>query len=87
MGMIINWLDFVRGLLRTGFNGILVVSFLGALTAWLVRAKHVSPFGGVGRFARSVLDPLIAPVEARIIRAGGSARSAPWWALVFVFLA
>jgi YggT family protein len=87
MGTIINWLDFVRGLLRTGFNVILVVSFAGALIAWLVRAKHVSPFGGLARFARSVLDPLIEPVEARIIRAGGSAQSAPWWALVFVFLA
>lgn len=87
MGTLIGWLDVLRAALRAGFNVILVLSFIGALIAWLVRAKKVSPFGALGRFSRSALDPLIAPVESRIIRAGGGTQSAPWWAFVFVFLA
>lgn len=51
---------------------------------WLVRTRRLSPFGGVARFFRSSVDPLLAPVERTVVRAGGSPASAPWWALVFV---
>jgi YggT family protein len=33
---------------------------------------------------RTSVDPLMAPVERRILRAGGLPSSAPWWTLVFV---
>ena len=51
---------------------------------WLVRTRRLSPFGAVARFFRSSVDPLLAPVERRVVRAGGTPASAPWWALVFV---
>ena len=38
----------------------------------------------VARFFRGSVDPLLAPVERTIVRAGGMPTSAPWWALVFV---
>ena len=51
---------------------------------WLVRTRRVSPFNPVARFFRGSVDPLIAPVERRVVRAGGNPASAPWWALVAV---
>ncbi len=53
---------------------------------WLVRTRRISPFGPVARFFRRVVDPLIVPVERRVVRAGGLPASAPWWAFVVVVL-
>ena len=33
------------------------------------------------------VDPLLEPVERRVVRAGGLPTSAPWWALVVVVVA
>ena len=54
------------------------------LLDWLVRTRRISPFSPIARFSRSVVDPLIAPVERSVVRAGGLPTSAPWWALVAV---
>lgn len=51
---------------------------------WAVRARRISPFSRVARFFRATVDPLIAPVERRVVRAGGMPTAAPWWALVAV---
>ena len=79
-------LDTLLGILR-------VVVFVVAAAAlvifgidWLVRTRRISPFGAVARFFRRVVDPMIAPVERRVVRAGGLPASAPWWALVVVVL-
>jgi YggT family protein len=79
-------LDAVLDILR-------VVVFIVAAAAlvifgidWLVRTRRISPFGAVARFFRRVVDPLIVPVERRVVRAGGLPASAPWWALVVVVL-
>ena len=53
---------------------------------WLVRTRRISPFGPVARFFRASVDPLLAPVERRVVRAGGTPASAPWWALVVVVI-
>jgi YggT family protein len=55
-----------------------------ALVDWLVRTRRVSPFGPIGRFSRRTFDPLMRPVERRIVRAGGQPSNAPWWALAVV---
>jgi YggT family protein len=52
-----------------------------AVLDWLVRTRRINPFSGVGRFTRQYIDPLLAPVERRVVRAGGLPASAPWWAL------
>lgn len=87
MGAIIGLLDMTIAALRTGLNVVLVAALFAATLAWLVRTRKVSPFSALARFSRSVLDPLIDPIERRIVRAGGTTASAPWWALVFVLLA
>jgi YggT family protein len=55
-----------------------------ALLAWLVRTRRLNPFGGPARLVRRVADPLFAPVERRILRAGGVPTHAPWWGLAAV---
>lgn len=50
----------------------------------LVRSRRINPFNPVARFFRRTVDPLLAPVEQRVVRAGGNPVSAPWWALVVV---
>ncbi len=52
-----------------------------AVTDWLVRSRRLSPFGAVARFFRKYVDPLLAPVERKVVRSGGLPASAPWWAL------
>lgn len=55
-----------------------------ALVDWLARTRRINPFGPVAQFMRKVVDPVMLPVERRIVRAGGQPSSAPWWTLVFV---
>ena len=49
---------------------------------WAVRTRRINPFNRVARFFRDRIEPLMAPVERMIVRAGGSPASAPWWAIV-----
>ena len=54
------------------------------LVDWAVRTRRLSPFGGVARFFRGRVDPLMLPVERVVVRAGGSPSAAPWWSLAAV---
>ena len=75
--------DF-RALARYAVFGSLVLSAAIALASWLVRARHVSPFGALGRMLRAVSDPVIRPVEGRLVRLGGNPVNAGWWLVVVV---
>lgn len=56
------------------------------LVDWLARTRRISPFGRAARWTRSTVDPLLAPVERRVLRAGGNPQQTPWWTLVAVVL-
>ena len=64
--------------------GAFAVSLLVALAGWLVRTRRISPFGAPGRALRAASDPLIRPVETRLVRAGGNPVHAGWWLVVGV---
>jgi len=70
--------------LRLAVFAAAVIAGTACLLSWLVRTRRVSPFSPVARFVRRAVDPLIAPMERRVVRAGGVPTSAPWWALVLV---
>jgi len=55
-----------------------------AVVDWAVRTRRISPFSGIARFCRRVVDPMLVPVERTVVRAGGRPASAPWWMLVAV---
>ena len=50
-----------------------------ALTHWAVRSRRITPFGAWPRFMRRVSDPVLLPLERRVVRAGGSPQDAPLW--------
>src|SRR5687767_4806459 len=79
-------IDALLGVLRVVIFVIAAVALVVFTVDWLVRTRRVSPFGAVARFFRRVIDPLIVPVERRVVRAGGLPASAPWWALVVIVL-
>jgi YggT family protein len=70
--------------LKTAFLAIAVVLAVICLLDWAVRTRKISPFNGVARFFRSTVDPFIAPVERKVVRAGGTPATAPLWALAAV---
>jgi len=54
---------------------------LGAFAAMAVQARRLNPFGRAARAVRACTDPLLAPIERRLLRAGGNPQNAPWWLL------
>jgi YggT family protein len=76
--------DAAVQVLKTVLLWIAVV--LAAICAldWAVRTRKISPFNAIARFCRSTVDPLIAPIERKVVRAGGTPASAPLWALAAV---
>src|SRR3989441_5959492 len=70
--------------LRYVVFGAFAASVLVALASWLVRTRRISPFGALGRTFRTASDPLIRPIETRLVRAGGNPVHAGWWLVVAV---
>jgi YggT family protein len=74
-------------LLRWVLLALGALAAAGAAIAWGVRTRRLNTFGWAGRVARRWVDPLLAPVERLVLRAGGHPASAPWWWLVGVLVA
>ena len=71
-------------ILKTILLWIAVVFAAICALDWAVRTRKISPFNAIARFCRSTVDPLIAPIERKVVRAGGTPASAPLWALAAV---
>jgi YggT family protein len=76
--MIFDTLDLVARVLVVA---ALVYASVVALTHWAVRSRRITPFGAWPRFVRRLSDPVVVPLERRIVRAGGSPQDAPLWLL------
>jgi YggT family protein len=72
------------GIVRLALFWVAVVVASVALVDWLVRTRKINPFGPIARFFRKWVDPMLAPIERRLVRSGGQPSAAPWWALVVV---
>src|SRR3989442_15859231 len=55
------------------------LSVLVACASWLVRARHVSPFGALGRMLRAERDPVIRPGEGGLVGLGRNPVDHGWW--------
>ena len=62
----------------------LVYASVVALTHWATRSRRINPFGRFAKFGRRISDPVIQPLERRILRAGGNPQNAPYWLLGIV---
>ncbi len=79
-------LDTLLGLVKIALLVLAGVLALFCILDWAVRTRRVNLFGGVARFARSKIDPFLAPIERRVVAAGGLPSSAPLWALAAVVI-
>jgi YggT family protein len=79
------------GLLYTVVRGVVIVALayasLVALTHWAVRSRRLNAFGAWPRFMRRLSDPVLQPVERRVIMSGGNPQNAPLWLLAVVIAA
>jgi YggT family protein len=78
--------DAVIVILRTVLLSVAVVFGAICILDWAVRTRKISPFNAIARFCRSTVDPIIAPIERRVVRAGGTPAAAPLWALAAVVI-
>jgi YggT family protein len=67
---------------------ILALSYASivAVTHWAVRTRRINPFGAWPRFNRRISEPILLPLERRVIRAGGSPQDASLWLLGLVIV-
>jgi len=86
MDTFLSGADAVILILRTALLSIAVVFAVICLLDWAVRTRKISPFNAVARFCRSTVDPIIAPIERRVVRAGGTPAAAPLWALAAIVI-
>jgi YggT family protein len=75
-------------LLYTAIRALVVLALayasIVALTHWAVRSGRIEPFGAWARFVRRLSDPVLQPLERRVIRSGGNPQNAPYWLLGIV---
>jgi YggT family protein len=76
--------DIAELIARRAVLALAVLSAVVFGSDWLVRTRRINPFNPVARFFRRTLDPLMAPVERRVIRSGGNPATAPWWTFAVV---
>lgn len=70
--------------LRAALLSIAILFGVICVLDWAVRTRKISPFNALARFCRATVDPFIAPIERKVVRAGGTPASAPLWALAAV---
>ena len=78
--------DQILGAIRFALAVIAGIFAVFCLIDWLVRTRRVNLFGSLARFSRSKIDPVLEPIERKVVRAGGNPTSAPLWALAAVVI-
>jgi len=53
------------------------VAAVAALAAMAVHARRINPFGRAGQWIRRLTDPLLVPIERRLLRTRFDPRYAP----------
>ena len=86
MDVFLSGASAVSQVLRLALLSIAIVFGVICILDWAVRTRKISPFNAVARFCRSTVDPFIAPIERKVVRAGGNPAAAPLWALAAVVI-
>lgn len=87
MSTVLGVFDSTYSILRVAFLVLAIVFGVLCIVDWLVRTRRVNPMGSIGRFARRSIEPILAPIERRVVRAGALPTNAPIYALVAIVLA
>ena len=86
MGSGLALFDQILGAVRFVVVAVAAVFAVFCVIDWLVRTRRVNLFGSLARFARSKIDPILEPIERKVVRAGGNPVSAPLWGLAAVVI-
>lgn len=62
-----------------------VLAAAAALAALAVQRRTLNPFGRPARLIRRLTDPLLLPIERRLLRTGLNPQHAPWWLVGMTF--
>lgn len=73
-------------LLKLAVLAAFVFASLLALASWAVRSGRLSPFGRLARLARRLGDPVLRPLERRLVRGGANPQDAPLWLFWIVLI-
>ncbi len=65
--------------LRIAIAAAFLFTLIVAVTHWLVRERKLAAFGVWARTVRRVSDPVLQPIERRLVRSGGNPQQAPVW--------
>jgi YggT family protein len=84
--MLITYAAFMDVVARI-LLGLGVIAGLVCVVDWAIRARKISPFNAVARFFRRSVDPMMRPMESRIVRFGGQPASAPLWLFLGIVVA
>lgn len=57
------------------------------LTHWAVRRRYLDPFGAWSRGMRRLSDPILRPIERRLVRSGGNPQDGALWLLAAAVIA
>src|SRR5712671_1002299 len=76
----LDFRDAARWFVFAAFCGSAVV----ASASWVVRTRRISPFSPLSRALRSLSDPVMRPIEVRVVRTGGDPTNAGWWLVIGV---
>lgn len=87
MTTVLGVFDAAYAILRIAFLVLAIVFGVFCVVDWMVRTRRINPMGSVGRFARRSIEPLLAPIEKRVVRAGALPTNAPLYTLVAIVLA
>ena len=81
-------IDPIAAAIDVALRGVVVAAFIAggivAATHWAVRSRRLNAFGAWPRLVRRTSDPLLRPVERRVVRFGGNPQDAPFWLLAAV---
>ena len=69
---------------RYAVFGLFALSAMVAFGSWLVRTRRISPFTAFGRSLRAITDPIVRPLERRLVRLGGNPVNVGWWLVIVV---
>lgn len=61
--------------------GLVAVAAALAFGAMAVQRRIINPFGRPARTIRDISDPVLKPIERRVLRSGGNPQQAPLWLL------
>ncbi len=66
--------------------GAVGLTALAAAGAMAVQRRWLNPFGRPARAVRDLTDPMLKPIERRLLRGGGNPQNAPWWLMAVAII-